>query len=228
MLDITKIFDPVKIRFYQEWLYANHHYFKGNSFFQQELTLEAVKTNIDPLNLHIDSRILDLSCGPGYFLDLMKERGFTNVTGITLNDDEASLCAEKGHVVHKYDFSFLPQNKGYHDESTDFIFLRNALTSSPFPIFSLIEFNRVLKQHSKMYIEVSAPDCGLRHEWNLNCYSILGPEQLSALLMRTGFNIDYFRLVEYDIDIKEDDTTKNIKEKHFSILVTKVKPLDIK
>lgn len=229
MIDITKVFDPVKIRFYQEWLYASHLYDEGESKLHTTLTDEAVKVHVDPLNLPKDAKILDLGCGPGYFMDLMKERGYNNIVGITLSDADIDTCVKKGHKVEKYDLSFLPQNKGYHDESVDFIFLRHALEHSPYPIFSLIEYNRLLKQYGKMYIEVPAPDCERKHEWNINHYSVLGSEQLSALLSRTGFKIEYFNLVEYDVDInQEDKSTKRYKEKHYSIIVTKEKPLDIK
>lgn len=229
MIDISKVFDPIKIRFYQEWLYANHLYDEGPSSLHVDLTKEAVNVHVAPLNLPKDAKILDLGCGPGYFLDIMKEQGYTNMVGITLSDFDLDTCAKKGHTVEKYDLSFLPQHKGYADESVDFIFLRHALEHSPYPIFSLIEYNRLLKQYGKMYIEVPAPDCERKHEWNSNHYSILGSEQLAALLARTGFKVEYFKLVEYDVDIKQDDnTTKRFKEKHFSIIVTKEKPLDIK
>ena len=129
-------------------------------------------------------RILDLGCGPGYFMDQMKKREYTNVTGVTLSPGDIKICEDKGHKIAKYDLSFLPQKDGYFDESVDFIFLRHALEHSPYPIFSIMEYNRVLKQNGKIYIEVPAPNCDRRHEWNLNHYSILGEQQLAALLTR--------------------------------------------
>jgi SAM-dependent methyltransferase len=228
MLDISTVFDPVKIRFYQEWLYSNHLYDEGESSLHTTLTLEAINTHVDPLSLPKDAKILDLGCGPGYFLDLMKERGYTNMVGITLSDNDLETCRKKDHTVEKYDISFLPQHKGYTDESVDFIFLRHALEHSPYPIFSLIEFNRLLKQYGKIYIEVPAPGCERKHEWNLNHYSILGAEQLAALLARTGFKVEYIKLVEYDVDINENGGVTKYKEKHYSLIATKEMPLDIK
>jgi SAM-dependent methyltransferase len=83
-------------------------------------------------------------------------------------------------------------SKLFLDESIDFIFLRQTLEHSPYPIFTLMEYNRVLKQGGKIYIEVPAPDTQRKHEWNLNHYSILGEQQLAALLERTGFAINRF------------------------------------
>ena len=176
-----------------------------------------------------DSKILDLGCGPGYFLDEMKERGYEDVLGITLSPGDIKICKEKGHKTAGYDLSFLPQKDGYHDESVDFIFLRHALEHSPYPIFSLMEYNRILKQGSKIYIEVPAPDNDRKHEFNLNHYSILGHEQLQALLQRTGFEIESFDNLEFDLQIpQKDGTTVPCTEHYYCIVVNKARPLDIK
>ena len=229
IIDINKTIDLVKIKFYNEWLYANHIYDEGDSQFHKELTTQVVQKYIDPLNLPKDAKILDLGCGPGYFLDEMKQREYTDVTGITLSPGDVKICKDKGHKIKKYDLSFLPQTDGYYDESVDFIFLRHALEHSPYPIFSLIEYNRVLKQGSKMYVEVPAPDCERQHEFNANHYSILGSMQLGALLIRAGFNIDVFNNLEFDLQVPDNEgNLKTCKEKFYCIVATKVKPLDIK
>lgn len=229
MIDINNTIDLVKLKFYNEWLYTSHVYDEGDSPYHKQLTGQVVTNYVDPLNLPKNATILDLGCGPGYFLDEMKSRGYTNVTGVTLSPGDVKLCEDKGHTVKKYDLSFLPQKDGYYDESVDFIFLRHALEHSPYPIFSLIEYNRVLKQGAKIYIEVPAPDCERKHEWNLNHYSILGSSQLVALLNRTGFDVNVFNGLEFDLNIpSENDTTKTVKEKFYCIVATKQRPLDIK
>lgn len=229
LIDINSTLDLIKLKFYNEWLYTAHIYDEGDSQFHKELTKQVVSTYVDPMNLPKDAHILDLGCGPGYFLDEMKERGYTNTFGVTLSPGDIALCEGKGHTIKKYDLSFLPQKDGYFDESVDFIFLRHALEHSPYPIFSLMEYNRVLKQGSKMYIEVPAPDCDRKHEFNLNHYSILGANQLAALLQRTGFDIEQFNNLEFDLNIPgPEGTTKTAKEKYFCIVVTKTRPLDIK
>ena len=93
-----------------------------------------------------------------------------------------------------------------------------------------MEYNRVLKQGSKIYIEVPAPDCERQHEWNLNHYSVLGHNQLAALITRTGFNIDKFENFEFDVEINDPslEERKTMKEKFFCIVATKQRPLDIK
>lgn len=230
MIDINQTLDLVKLKFYNEYLYTAHIYDELDSPMHKSLTTEIVKTYIDPLNIPKNAKILDLGCGPGYFLDEMKQRGYTDLTGVTLSPGDIKICEDKGHTIKKYDLSFLPQSDGYTDESVDFIFLRHALEHSPYPIFSLMEYNRVLKQYGKIYIEVPAPDCERAHEWNLNHYSILGHNQLAALLVRSGFNIDLFKDFAFDIGIKSQDSdeTKTVKEKFYCVVATKQRPLDVK
>jgi len=231
IIDINQTLDLVKLKFYNEWLYTAHIYDEGDSQMHSSLTKSVVEQYIDPLNLKKDSKILDLGCGPGYFLDEMKSRGYTDLTGVTLSPGDIKICEDKGHTIKKYDLSFIPQKDGYHDESVDFIFLRHALEHSPYPIFSLMEYNRVLKQFGKIYIEVPQPGCERNHESNLNHYSILGENQLAALLVRTGFNIDKFENFEFDVEFPNpDDPEKPItaREKFYCIVATKQRPLDIK
>lgn len=229
LIDINNTLDLVKLKLYNEWLYTAHIYDEGDSQFHKVLTAEVVKTYVDPLALSKQAVILDLGCGPGYFLDEMKQRGYENLTGVTLSPGDTKLCQDKGHTVKGYDLSFLPQKDGYHDESVDFIFLRHALEHSPYPIFSLMEYNRVLRQFGKMYIELPAPDCERKHEFNLNHYSILGEAQLVALLDRTGFKIDRFNTLDFTLSVpQEDGSTKQVAEKYYSVVVTKQRPLDVK
>jgi SAM-dependent methyltransferase len=229
MIDINNTLDLIKLKFYNEWLYTAHIYDEGDSKFHQNLTTEVVKQYIDPLNLPKNAKILDLGCGPGYFLDEMKTRGYTDLTGVTLSPGDIKICEDKGHTIKKYDLSFLPQSEGYYDESVDFLFLRHALEHSPYPIFSLMEYNRILKQGSKIYIEVPAPDCDRKHEWNLNHYSILGHNQLAALIVRCGFNIEAFNNLEFDASYPNETGEMQVcREKFYCIVATKQRPLDIK
>lgn len=229
LIDINQTLDLVKLKLYNEWLYTAHIYDEGPSQFHEELTSKVVANYIDPLNLPKDAKILDLGCGPGYFLDEMKKREYTDVIGVTLSPGDVATCEGKGHTIKKYDLSFIPQKDGYYDESVDFIFCRQALEHSPYPIFTLMEYNRLLKQNSKMYIEVPAPDCDRRHEFNLNHYSVLGIQQLVALLDRCGFKVDKADVFEFDVSAPtENGERKDMREKFYCLVITKVRPLDIK
>jgi len=229
MLDINKTLDVVKLRFYNEWLYTAHLYDEGDSGMHEKLTAQVAENYITPLNLPKDATIVDLGAGPGYFLDYLKKNEFTNYVGVGLGTKDNAICRSKGHTIKEYDISFLPQSDGFTDESVDLIFLRHALEHSPYPIISLIEYNRILKLGGRMYIEVPAPDCDRKHEFNLNHYSIMGSTQLHALLHRTGFEVEKFDTIEFTINVEaEGEETKNLNERYFAIMCRKKKPLDIK
>lgn len=230
LIDINNTLDLIKLKFYNEYLYSAHIYDEGESQFHQQLTKQTVEKYIDPLTLPKDSLILDLGCGPGYFLDEMKAREYTNLVGVTLSPGDIELCESKGHTIKKYDLSFIPQKDGYYDESVDFIFLRHALEHSPYPIFSLMEYNRLLKLNSKIYIEVPAPECERKHEANPNHYSIMGSSQLIALLVRTGFDVDKFDKIDFDLTVGIDEEGNKIEvhEQYYCLLATKKRPLDVK
>jgi len=233
LIDINNTLDLIKLKFYNEWLYTAHIYDEDDSELHKNITKQVVEKYIDPLNIPKNAKILDLGSGPGYFLDEMKARGYTDLTGVGLSPGDNKIARDKGHTIKEYDLSFLPQQDGYYDESVDFIFLRHALEHSPYPIFSLMEYNRILKQGGKMYIEVPQPGCDRKHEWNPNHYSILGHEQLAALLVRTGFNLDSLQDFEFEVGLPKDlnnPTGEQIKmkEKYYIIIVTKARPLDVK
>jgi SAM-dependent methyltransferase len=183
------------------------------------------------LNLDKDALIMDMGCGPGYFLDEMKARGYTNLVGVTLSPEDTRICTEKGHNIKAYDMSFIPQADGFYDESVDFIFCRHAMEHSPYPIITLAEYNRLLKLKGKFYMEVPAPDSDRRHEYNSNHYSVLGLRQWDALLQRAGFSSDSCNTLEFDIEIPKEDGAEEkvqMKEKYFIFMANKKCPLDIK
>jgi SAM-dependent methyltransferase len=221
---MTNTIDLLKFKLYNEYLITKHVYSEGDSGFHRDLTKKVVESYIDPLNLPKDAIIADLGAGPGYFLDEMKAREYTNVIGVTLGPDDIKLCQSKGHTVKPYDLSFLPQNDGFGDESHDLIFLRHALEHSPYPIISLMEYNRILKTGGKIYIEVPQPNSDRKHEFNPNHYSILGDQQLTALLYRTGFKIDRLETIEFDLNLGESTA----REKYYCIVASKRMGLDIR
>lgn len=229
MIDINKTLDLVKFKFFNEWIYTVMST-DATSEFHKDITNKSIEMHIDPLEIPKNAAILDIGCGQGYFLDTMKEKGYTNMLGITLNEKDTGICKEKGHNVKNYDMTFLPQKDGFNDETIDFVFLRQMLQCSPYPIFTLVEYNRLLKLGGKMYIEVPAPNTERKHEFNNEHYSVFGHVQLAALLERTGFRIDKFTDMKFDLTVTKPDSeeTATIPEVYYAIVVTKTRPIDIK
>jgi len=153
--------------------------------FHNDLIRRAVAEIFMPLKLPTNAQILDAGCGPGVFMDVLAEAGYINVHGVTLSPDDIEVCRSKGFTVHDCDISDLFSPNG----ALDVVWCRHAIEHSPFPFFTLLEFNRVLKVGGLAYIEVPAPALMRRHEENPNHYSILGKEMWQALFTRAGFEM---------------------------------------
>lgn len=210
----------LKIKFYYDHVLSSV-YAEGPSSIHKQLTQDMVNRFIVPENIAIDAKIIDLGCGPGYFLDEMRQLGYTNLQGITLSIEDYEACQKNGHAVIKSDMNFLNNR----DESVDMLFSRHSLEHSPFPYITLLEYNRVLKPNGLLYIEVPAPDCDKEHESNKNHYSILGKKMWLSLLQRSGFDIEWH---EYEYPVTFDDGNTVLKETCYVFVCRRKRSADIK
>lgn len=166
---------------------------EGN--FHNALIKQAVDAFIPMFDLPSDAYVLDLGCGPGVFMDEMRARGQKNVWGVTLSPEDVAACRAKGHGCTLGDISDLDDEDG----AADLIWCRHALEHSPYPLFTLYEFNRVLKVGGGLYVEVPAPALPRQHEFNPNHYSILGHDMWVALMQRAGFEVVEAREFSFDL-----------------------------
>jgi ubiquinone/menaquinone biosynthesis C-methylase UbiE len=210
----------LKLKFYYDFV-LGQVYDEGHSPFHQAITKDVVEKFIDPMNLPKTAEILDLGCGPGYFLDEMKQRGYINMTGLTLSPGDIEICQEKGHKISRSDMNFLAQA----DESQDLLFCRHSLEHSPFPYITLLEYNRVLKPRGYLYIEVPQPNCDQTHENNRNHYSILDKTMWLSLLSRTGFDVTWY---EYCFPVEFLDERGSVEEKYYIFVCQRQRSVDVK
>jgi SAM-dependent methyltransferase len=177
----------------------------------------------NPLDIPKDARILDIGCGSGYWMAKARDMGYTDVTGITLNDQDIAACDAKGLKTLKNDISFIDLS----DASVDFIWCRQTIEHSPFPLFTLMEFNRLLKKDALMYIEVPAPDTDRKHEENANHFSIMGEKMWINLFMRTGFDAVWTKKFEAEVTQSIDNINVQQKERFFHFMLKKRFDLDL-
>ena len=167
-----------------------------------------------------DQAILDVGCGQGYAMQKLKEAGFTNLKGIAMSDEDVKATQGKGFDCENMDQSFMT----FDDESFDFLFVRHCLEHSPFPYHTLGEFRRVLKVGGKAYIEMPAPDNVRPLEYSPNHYSIMGPKQWAALMLRHKFQIQV--ATDFSIELinpnAKDEESKTFKEKNLVFVIKKV------
>lgn len=54
-------------------------------------------------SLSKDAKILDMGCGPGFFLETMKDWGFTNAEGIDASEEQVKIGQQRGNPVRTGD-----------------------------------------------------------------------------------------------------------------------------
>ena len=182
--------------------------------FHTQLIPKMVDQFFKSQELDIASFILDVGCGQGTFIDCVKELGYTNVIGVTYNKEDVDACNAKKHTTIQADMSDLIP---IANNSIDFIWCRQALEHSPYPLFTLYEFNRVLRTGAQMYIEVPAPECLRGFEFNPNHYSVLGDRMWASLLTKSGFTIKDSSYFEFELT----QEGKKIPEKYLCFTVEK-------
>jgi len=170
-----------------------------------------------PLDLPKDSKILDVGCGSGYFMRAMRELGYNNTLGITLNDEDIVECDKDGLNTLKSDFTFID----LPNDTADFIWCRHSLEHSVFPFFTLLEYNRLLKNGHHLYVEVPAERTDRKHEDNGNHYAIMGNEMWASLFLRAGFDLEYIKQFTFDLTDDQDGNLVQQKEKFYLCLLTK-------
>lgn len=214
-------FDSVKFKLYYDFI-LTQVYAEPESDYHKITTQEIYDLMIKPLKLKKSAKILDVGCGPGYFLDIMKKEKYKNVTGTAGTREDLEICKKKKHKVRDEDISFLSDK----DESLDFIFCRQVLEHSPFPYITLLEYNRVLKPDAKIYIETPAPGNVRNHEANPNHYSVLTDKMILNLLVRAGFDLNISNNLESTaVDKKSGE---EFTEMSYGIIATKKRPIDVK
>ncbi len=163
----------------------NETYPETPSFIHSDITGKVLDLLLPRYQIAQNSRILDIGCGQGPALDILRDKGYQSTVGITLNDEDVRICREKGHDVRKMDQSFLE----FPDNSFDFIWARHVIEHSVFPYFTLTEFSRVMALGGMLYLEVPAPETSCHHETNPNHYSVLGRGAWVSLLGRSRFTV---------------------------------------
>lgn len=202
---------------YQDFVYNTIYSEPDTPNFHTPLIEQAIENFVPAMKLEYTSTILDVGCGQGAFMKSMMLRGYLKQCGITYSWEDVAACEAKGLAAMREDFSDLSAL----DSSIDLVWCRHALEHSPYPLFTLIEFNRVLKKGGFLYVEVPAPNCDRVHEGNPNHFSILGDRMWVNLFVRAGFTLKDYRQLAFDIQ----DAGNTMKETFYCFVLQKEKTL---
>lgn len=91
-----------------------------------------------------NSRVLDLGCGDGQLLQLLKNNKSCSVTGIEINEEEIYKCVEKGISVSHDDIDSSLSDFG--DKRFDYVILNESLQQVLNPQNVILESLRVGKK----------------------------------------------------------------------------------
>ena len=106
-----------------------------------------------------DAQVLDLGCGDGTLLKMLKNKGI-NARGIDISQSNIVKCLEKGLSVFQGDID--EGLMGYSDKSYDYVILNQTLQLTEKPDYVI---NEMLRAGKKIF--VSFPNFGY---WRIRFY----------------------------------------------------------
>jgi len=148
--------------------------------------------------------VLDIGCGEGITLLLLKEKGIKG-TGITLNKKDALKVFSKGNPVVIGDMHELP----FKNESFDGVYSKDSFEHSFAPFIASKEFSRVLKKNGLLVLVMPEKEW-IKEEYHFHCFT---PYQIKSLMEKNDFLLKKasFNLF-YDFYVFEKTEKKKSKE----------------
>jgi len=152
---------------------------------QLQANAQRFKHQLEVVRKHLPlktARVLDIGCGGGLFLSLLKREG-ADVTGIELSDSRAQYAATKhGLVIHKHpiesDFW-----QGGHKNYFDAVTLWDVIEHVNYPVRTLQGAANVLKRGGLLFIDTPCRD-SFYHQVGVLTYRFSGgrfPTFLNAM-----------------------------------------------
>lgn len=141
-------------------------------------------------NYRKDSNILELGCGPGYLLDYLKLKGFTNSIGIDISSEQIDIAKSKGHNFRLDDvFNFLRNSTAKYDLIFAFDLIEHFSKDELLELTTLI-YNHL---HKDGLFIIRTPNgqglfSGQIIYGDLTHQTIFTPNSLTQLFINIGFN----------------------------------------
>ncbi|AFH49789.1 SAM-dependent methyltransferase [Ignavibacterium album JCM 16511] len=177
-------------------IYENYH-----SKFNSRIA-NVTQNDLDSLYRHYDekilpslklfrknSSILELGCGPGYLLDYLKQKGYVNVKGIDISEEQIEIAQSKGHNVSVGDvFVYLKNSTEKFDVIFAFDLLEHFTKDELLELTELVHYS--LREEGLFLIRTPNGQgifAGQIIYGDLTHQTILNPNSLTQLLAINGF-----------------------------------------
>ena len=161
--------------------------------------------------------VLDIGCGRGEFLSLLKDNGITS-KGIDINEEMVLYCKKSDLNVQKADvFTYL---QSLEDKSLDGIFLGQVIEHlQPSELIALIKLSYDKLQYGSHFIaETINPSCLTAHQWfymDLSHVKLIHPQTIEFLLESVKFrdiNFEYLSSIPDELKLTKLDTSNETTE----------------
>ena len=135
--------------------------------------------------------ILDIGCGPGFFLYLLDKEGYTDVTGVDLSGEQLALAkanCPRAKLVHGDARELLAQNPGRFELVTGFDFIEHFGKDELFPLLELIA--AALRPGGRLVLQTPNAESpwGLMHRYHDLTHELaFDPHSLGHALRMAGF-----------------------------------------
>ena len=131
-----------------------------------------------------NGRVLMMGCGDGYEVRLLKERGFTDVIGLTYERKEYKNGRDKiGDNIVRGEMHELP----FMNSEFDFVYSKETLEHSLAPYIALCELNRVMKNGAGFMHYIAEGEVKQGDWYHFSCFP---PYVWADLFHLTGFETE--------------------------------------
>lgn len=141
------------------------------------------------------ARILDLGCGTGELLMMLREDGYENLAGVDVSSEQVALARERGLDVHEGDaVALLGSLQAEIDVITATDFLEHLTRDEA--LFFLQAVHGALRTRGTIILKVpnsSAPRGVAYHAADLTHEQLYSPHALMQILRACGFESPSFR-----------------------------------
>ncbi len=141
-------------------------------------------------------KMLDIACGYGFFISLMRQRGYI-FDGLEISCDRKKYCMERNPDAKIYDLNLLEEDPGELEGQYDLITMFHVLEHLTSPVLYLERVKRMLKKNGLLVIELpNVSNLMMEASPAFNDFfyfrdhvAYYSPQHLATVLEKSGFEI---------------------------------------